>query len=52
MLCGNLKPDRRGPIAAVGTYSWKTLSGWKGTCRTLTVKFSDGQEFRANFKFS
>ena len=34
------------------TYNWKTLSDWKGTCRTLTLKFIDGQELKADFKFS
>jgi hypothetical protein len=40
--------------AASGTYvySWKTSSSWKGQCRTLILQFSDGQELRADFKFS
>jgi ABC-type oligopeptide transport system substrate-binding subunit len=34
------------------TYNWKTSSAWKGQCRTLILKFSDGQELRADFKFN
>jgi predicted outer membrane repeat protein len=33
------------------TYVWKTNSGWKGQCRTLLVRLSDGTEHLANFKF-
>jgi hypothetical protein len=33
-------------------YSWKTPSSWKGTCRTLILKFSDNQELRADFRFN
>jgi hypothetical protein len=33
------------------TYVWKTNSSWKGQCRTLIVKLSDGTEHKANFKF-
>jgi hypothetical protein len=38
--------------SGIYTYSWKTLNSWKGTCRTLILKFSDGQELKADFKFS
>jgi len=33
-------------------YSWKTLSSWKGRCRTLILRFTDGQELRADFRFT
>jgi hypothetical protein len=33
-------------------YVWKTEKGWAGTCRQLVVKFKDGVEKRANFKFA
>ena len=33
------------------TYHWKTSKSWAGHCRTLTVRFNDGSEFVANFKF-
>ena len=32
-------------------YDWKTLSAWKGQCRSLTIRFIDGSTFEANFKF-
>ncbi len=32
-------------------YVWKTEAGWKGTCRILRVRLSDGQEQTALFKF-
>jgi len=31
------------------TYTWKTLSAWKGTCRELVVTLSDNTEHRATF---
>jgi ABC-type transport system substrate-binding protein len=34
------------------TYHWKTASSWKGQCRTLTVRLRDGQELRADFRFT
>jgi hypothetical protein len=34
------------------TYVWKTEKGWKGTCRRLTVRLSDGTEHQADFNFS
>ena len=33
------------------TYVWKTTSSWSGTCRQLVVRFTDGSEYRAGFKF-
>ena len=39
------------PATQTYTYVWKTNSGWKGQCRTLIVKLSDGTEHLANFKF-
>jgi hypothetical protein len=30
---------------------WKTDRNWRGTCRQLIVRFADGTEKRANFKF-
>jgi hypothetical protein len=39
--------------AATGTYqyNWKTSKSWAGQCRTLILKFNDGQELRADFRF-
>lgn len=39
------------PVKDTYTYVWKTNSAWKGQCRTLIVKLSDGTEHTANFKF-
>jgi hypothetical protein len=33
------------------TYVWKTDSAWAGTCRQLILRFIDGSEQVANFKF-
>jgi len=33
------------------TYVWKTNKAWKGSCRLLNVRFIDGNEYRAKFKF-
>jgi uncharacterized repeat protein (TIGR03803 family) len=33
------------------TYVWKTDSGWRGTCRQLIIRLTDGTDHRANFKF-
>jgi hypothetical protein len=33
-------------------YVWKTDKAWAGTCRQLVMKFADGTEHRANFKFT
>jgi hypothetical protein len=30
---------------------WKTDRNWRGTCRQLIVRFADGTERRANFRF-
>lgn len=38
--------------SGIYTYNWKTASGWRGTCRTLILQFSDGQERQADFKFN
>ena len=34
------------PATNTYTYVWKTNSGWKGQCRTLIVKLSDGTEHK------
>jgi predicted outer membrane repeat protein len=33
------------------TYVWKTEKGWAGQCRQLIVRFVDGSEYTANFRF-
>lgn len=33
------------------TYVWKTSKSWKGTCRLLRVRFDDGSEHFAKFRF-
>ncbi|MDP9182480.1 MAG: right-handed parallel beta-helix repeat-containing protein [Actinomycetota bacterium] len=33
-------------------YLWKTPTSWRGTCRQLVVKLSDGTYHRANLSFS
>lgn len=33
-------------------YVWKTEKGWAGTCRTLTIKLTDGTIHQANFRFT
>lgn len=33
-------------------YNWKTAASWKGQCRTLVLRFDDGQELRASFRFT
>lgn len=33
------------------TYVWKTTSSWSGTCRQLVVRFTDGSEYAAAFRF-
>ena len=33
------------------SYVWKTEKPWKGTCRMLVVKFSDGTQHLAKFRF-
>jgi uncharacterized protein len=39
--------------AAADQYSlvWKTEKAWKGTCRLLVVRFNDGSEYYAKFRF-
>jgi hypothetical protein len=39
--------------AETGTYNylWRTDRKWAGTCRRLTLKFTDGAEYSANFRF-
>ena len=32
-------------------YVWKTDRPWRGTCRMLVVRFNDGAEHRAKFRF-
>ena len=39
-------------VSGLTQYNWKTSSAWKGQCRTLILKFSDGQELKANFQFN
>jgi len=39
------------PATDTYIYTWKTDSAWKGTCRQLIVRLSDGTEHMANFKF-
>jgi hypothetical protein len=39
-------------VSGIYQYNWKTSSGWKGQCRTLILKFGDGQELKAEFKFN
>jgi hypothetical protein len=31
-------------------YNWKTVIGWKGTCRVMTLVLSDGKTQHASFK--
>jgi len=33
------------------TYVWKTQKAWKGTCRILSVRLTDGSEHFAKFRF-
>ncbi|HYP53994.1 MAG TPA: PxKF domain-containing protein [Pyrinomonadaceae bacterium] len=39
------------PTSDQYNYVWKTEGSWAGTCRQLVVRFNDGSEHRANFKF-
>jgi hypothetical protein len=32
-------------------YGWKTQAAWKNSCRELVIRFRDGTEARASFKF-
>ena len=40
------------PLNDEYNYTWKTVKSWSGTCRQLIVRFRDGTEKRANFRFS
>lgn len=40
------------PLADVYSYIWKTDKVWAGTCRRLILKYSDGQQRTADFRFS
>lgn len=40
------------PTSRTYTYNWKTPKSFAGRCGTLTVRLTDGEELRANFKFS
>jgi hypothetical protein len=40
------------PLSGQYSYVWKTEKGWAGTCRRLVLRFEDGQEKVADFKFS
>jgi hypothetical protein len=33
-------------------YTWATNRAWRGTCRELVLKLSDGTEHRALFRFT
>ena len=39
------------PITNIYTYTWKTERSWAGTCRQLSVQFTDGQTYLLNFIF-
>jgi hypothetical protein len=65
ITCGSLSTDSIEVTVTAGTsslaydavsdqytYVWKTDKAWANTCRTLTVKFTDGTLQQANFKFS
>jgi hypothetical protein len=40
------------PATNTYTYVWKSVKSWSGTCRQLMVKFDDGTDHAANFKFN
>ena len=40
------------PATNTYTYVWKSVKSWSGTCRQLIVKFDDGTDHVANFKFN
>ena len=40
------------PLTHRFQYNWKTTSGWKGTCRVLTLVLTDGTRRDAVFKFN
>jgi N-acetylneuraminic acid mutarotase len=39
------------PTSDQYNYVWKTNKAWKGTCRILVVRFNDGTDHFAKFKF-
>lgn len=39
------------PDSSLYTYIWKTNKSWKNTCRLLIVRFDDGTERIAKFRF-
>jgi hypothetical protein len=39
------------PLTNQYTYAWKTEKAWSGTCRQLTLQFTDGTQPIALFKF-
>ena len=39
------------PLTDQYTFVWKTVRAWRGTCRTLTLRFSDGTWYRTAFSF-
>ena len=39
------------PATGRYTYVWKTNKSWRGTCRLLVVRFDDGTERYAKFRF-
>jgi Tol biopolymer transport system component len=40
------------PVTDRYKYIWRTERSWRGTCRQLVVRFQDGTEKRANFRFN
>jgi len=40
------------PLTGKYIYVWKTNKAWSNTCRVLTLKFIDGTEKTALFKFT
>jgi probable HAF family extracellular repeat protein len=38
-------------VTGVYSYVWKTEASWAGTCRSLTLRLSDGSEHSAHFRF-
>ena len=39
------------PLTNLFQYNWKTLSGWKGSCRVMTLELAIGQKKHASFQF-
>lgn len=40
------------PTTGVYSYIWKTEKSWAGTCRSLTLRLTDGSEHTAHFRFT